>query len=133
MSDEDDWVLPPGSLSAPHPIKLVDPQVEEEDLEDCYSPLADLHDEFWVGKRYPKTSELVLACPGCFVTVCRQVIESYDNQHTTEAVENCTFGDRLSLDDTSHRVVLCEVCNAELGVFEVEGGLYYLFHVLPGR
>mmetsp|Transcript_22686 Transcript_22686/g.40834 ORF Transcript_22686/g.40834 Transcript_22686/m.40834 type:complete len:131 (+) Transcript_22686:47-439(+) len=130
MNDEDDWTPPAGSLAQPHIIQPVDLNLEDED---CYSPLADLIDEKWVGKLYPKASELVLCCPGCFVTVCRRVSESQDHQYISESVINCKFGDALDTKSAIKLVLECDACDAELGVFEVEEGLFYLINVLPGR
>lgn len=131
MADEDDWVPASGSLSEPHQIKQADFQLEDD--QDFYSPLADLKDEMWVGKHYPNSHEVVLSCPGCFIPICRKVIRSLDNQYITDSVFNCTFGDALCSAEAKQLVVVCDVCNAEVGVFEVEEGLFYLFHVLPGH
>ena len=126
-----------------------------------YDPLSDDRDAQWVGKmRKGRSSDAILSCPCCFVTLCVdcQHHDSQQNRYRAMFVMNCKVthlthlcrhislhpqvmtnekeslcrsnAARGRMAESEGCIVKCEKCECEVGFYDADE-VYHFFNVLP--
>jgi len=156
-SDSDEEGTSQDKIGAKHPV------VSNDDL--LYDPDADADDQKWVDKqrhRYqPKqnsksekkqklpSSDAILDCPACMVTVCLdcQRHDTYKNQYRAMFVQHCRVDKSETLNfptnakkrkrkqavsgtsDPIYNPVYCDVCSTHIAMYDTDE-VYHFFNIL---
>jgi len=135
----DDWnpCFDSGIILKPHLQKWEpgEKAIFPEKLEDeLYDPDADLDDERWVDEHLTHGSGATpLLCKGCFTPVCyeSQKHEKFD-QYRAVTANQCKVDKTTTISENGDEYyqVTCDVCTAEVGVFEIKEEIYHFFNVM---